>query len=306
MPIRNLKPPRYSEDPSVDRVFKQTYDDLNMIINAVNDFNNQKEHQGKAGGIRVTDKGLQYRDSSGWKTLIGGRSSTGSDEVTRGSSDVEGRDVLSTSELNGKVLTALGTDASGWRDPVDPTNAVIVAAVEAGTDSNTFTDADHTKLDGITVGISDGNVLAANDVVADDDFLRIDGTEVEGRSASEVKTDLSLGNVTNDAQLPIAGGIMLGQITLGGNPTNDLHVAPKQYVDTMLPLAGGTMTGSIDFGNYRALNLDRITFGSLGAEGILFGLKDEDTMASDSADYAASQQSIRFMQIAMLMAPLLA
>ena len=32
----------------------------------------------------------------------------------------------------------------------DQSNAEIVAAVEAGTDSNTFTDADHTKLNGIT------------------------------------------------------------------------------------------------------------------------------------------------------------
>jgi hypothetical protein len=71
MGIRNLKPPRYNEDPAVDRVFKQVYDDLNMIINAVNGFNNQNESQGKQGDVRVTDKGLQYRDSSGWKTLKG-------------------------------------------------------------------------------------------------------------------------------------------------------------------------------------------------------------------------------------------
>ena len=44
----------------------------------------------------------------------------------------------------------------------------------------------------LTKGISDGNVLTANDAVADNDFLRIDGTEVEGRTAAEVRSDLNV------------------------------------------------------------------------------------------------------------------
>ena len=40
------------------------------------------------------------------------------------------------------------------------------------------------------VGISDGNVLVADDTVSDDDFLRINGTEVEGRTAGNVLTDI--------------------------------------------------------------------------------------------------------------------
>lgn len=47
---------------------------------------------------------------------------------------------------------------------------------------------------GLVKGISNGNVLQANTAVADDDFLRIDGTSVEGRSATEVKSDLGLGD----------------------------------------------------------------------------------------------------------------
>ena len=47
---------------------------------------------------------------------------------------------------------------------------------------------------GLVKGISNGNVLQANAAVADDDFLRIDGTSVEGRSATEVKSDLGLGD----------------------------------------------------------------------------------------------------------------
>lgn len=42
----------------------------------------------------------------------------------------------------------------------------------------------------LTTGISNGNILACNANVVDNDFLRIDGTSVEGRSASEVATDI--------------------------------------------------------------------------------------------------------------------
>jgi len=45
------------------------------------------------------------------------------------------------------------------------------------------------------VGIGNTNVLQANAAVSDDDFLKVDGTSVEGRSVAEVKSDLSLGNV---------------------------------------------------------------------------------------------------------------
>ena len=95
---------------------------------------------------------------------------------------------------------------------------------DGGLTSNNFTDDDHSKLDGIeasadvtdatnvtaagalmdsevtnlafvkglTKGISDGNVLTANDAVADDDFLRINGTEVEGLTAAEVRTAINV------------------------------------------------------------------------------------------------------------------
>ena len=43
-----------------------------------------------------------------------------------------------------------------------------------------------------TVGIGDGNLLAANDAVADNDWLRINTTEVEGVSDSELIAALSL------------------------------------------------------------------------------------------------------------------
>jgi hypothetical protein len=46
-------------------------------------------------------------------------------------------------------------------------------------------------------GISNGNTLVADATVADDDFLRINGTSVEGRSATEVVADI--GAITADS-----------------------------------------------------------------------------------------------------------
>ena len=62
-------------------------------------------------------------------------------------------------------------------------------------------------------------------------------------------------NTAIQAKLPLAGGTMTGDITMGTNavtttadPASDNELARKAYVDTMLPLAGGTMTGTLDMG----------------------------------------------------------
>ena len=59
-------------------------------------------------------------------------------------------------------------------------------------------EADAMTLDGVAItatatkstGISNGNVPVFTSGVADDDFLRVDGTSIEGRSASEVLSDI--------------------------------------------------------------------------------------------------------------------
>ena len=51
----------------------------------------------------------------------------------------------------------------------------------------------------VAQGISQYDVAQFDTGVVDDDFLRINGTAVEGRSASEVKTDIGLGNVEDTA-----------------------------------------------------------------------------------------------------------
>jgi len=167
--------------------------------------------------------------------------------------DNSGTPAFTTGITQGEVLTLLGVEAGAT---ADQSNAEIRAAVEAATDSNVFTDADHTKLNGIepsadvtdatnvtaagalmdsevtnlafvkalASGISNGNVLVANANVADNDFLKVDGTSIEGRTAAEMRSDLNVadgatanaGTVTSIATTaPITGGTITGTGTIG-------------------------------------------------------------------------------------------
>ena len=57
-------------------------------------------------------------------------------------------------------------------------------------DTMTLNGASITSTATLSTGISNGNVLVATSGVVDNDFLRVDGTSVEGRSASEVADDI--------------------------------------------------------------------------------------------------------------------
>ena len=59
---------------------------------------------------------------------------------------------------------------------------------------------------GGTIGIANGEYLGANANVADNDFLRVDGTLVEGRTAAQTLTDI--------AAMPLAGGTFTGTVTM--------------------------------------------------------------------------------------------
>ena len=83
---------------------------------------------------------LYQGGSKRFETDSSGVTVTGNIAVT---GTVDGRDVAS----DGSKLDGIEAGATG-----DQTNAEIRAAVEAASDSNVFTDADHTKLNGIATG----------------------------------------------------------------------------------------------------------------------------------------------------------
>lgn len=73
---------------------------------------------------------------------------------------------------------------------------------------------------GGTIGIANGEYLGANANVADNDFLRVDGTLVEGRTAAQTLTDI--------AAMPLAGGAFTGDVSIGGTGT---FTAPRALVE---------------------------------------------------------------------------
>ena len=93
-----------------------------------------------------------------------------------------------SSSAAGSILfkedTDNGTNAVTLIGPASTADVTITLPNSAGTVALTS--------DIPSSGISSGNVATFTSGVADDDFLRVAGTAIEGRSASEVRSDLSL------------------------------------------------------------------------------------------------------------------
>lgn len=107
------------------------------------------------------------------------------------------RNVTLTGELDAGSL-----DISGDAD--------IDGTLEA--DAMTLNGTAITATATLDTGISNNNVPKFTSGVADNDFLRVDGTAIEGRSASEVLSDI--------AAMPLAGGTFSGDVTFTGDSHN--------------------------------------------------------------------------------------
>ncbi len=84
-------------------------------------------------------------------------------------------------------------------------------------------EADAITLDGtaittvatLSTGISNGNLPVFTSGAADNDFLRIDGTSIEGRSASEVLSDIAAAPAAGSSNIVTTGALNSGSITSG-------------------------------------------------------------------------------------------
>ena len=159
------------------------------------------------------------------------------------------------------AVTHGGTGAS------DASTARTNLGVAIGTDVQAY-DAQLDTLAGFTAaqvtrGIADGNLLTANDAVVDNDWLRIDGTEVEGRSDAEIKSDLSLEIGTDvqayDAQLDTLAGMAAAAATeLAAMADGELEV-----LDGATPGAGVASKAVVldASGDFEMQDSDKIFFG---------------------------------------------
>ena len=110
------------------------------------------------------------------------------------------RNITLTGELDAGSL-----DVSGDAD--------IDGTLEA--DAMTLNGSAITTTATLSTGISNGNVLVATSGIADNDFLKVDGTSIEGRSASEVLSDIGAAPAAGDSNIVTTGALNSGSITSG-------------------------------------------------------------------------------------------
>ena len=87
-----------------------------------------------------------------------------------------------------------------------------------------------------TLGIANNNILQANANLADDDFLRVDGTQIEGRTAAETLSDI--------AAMPLAGGTFTGAVTVNTGQTFRTPRLPTVSVSARTTLTEATHAGA--------------------------------------------------------------
>ena len=95
----------------------------------------------------------------------------------------------------------------------------------------------------VATGISQYDVAQFAASVADNDFLRIATTSVEGRSASEVLSDISAAPAAGDSNILTTGALDAGSITSGFGAID----VGSSGITTTGAIAGGTIDASTDF-----------------------------------------------------------
>ena len=98
--------------------------------------------------------------------------------------------------------------ATIFKGNIDAVDGDFDGTLEA--DAMTLNGSAITTTATLSTGISNGNVLVATSGIADNDFLRVDGTSIEGRSASELLSDIGATSATDAANEATALAIALG------------------------------------------------------------------------------------------------
>ena len=154
----------------------------------------------------VTSAEFQYINtlSSNAQTQLDTKiTASSTDTLTNKTIDHDGTGNSITNIANASIKASAGIDATKIADgTVTSTEFQYINTLS----SNAQTQLD-AKQASLTFGISSGNVTKAGSGIVDDDFIRIDGTTMEGRSASEVLTDIGgLGTTLNSAQIFVGNG----------------------------------------------------------------------------------------------------
>jgi hypothetical protein len=176
------------------------------------------DFQGDSGGALSIDLDSETLDIAGGTGIdTSGSSNTLTVAIDSTVATLTGTQTLTNKSLTAPILTGSSSAAGSIlfkEDTDNGTNAVTLIGPASTADVTVIlpTSAGTVALtsDIPSAGISSGNVATFTSGAADNDFLRIDGTSIEGRSASEVLSDIGATTAALAADEATALAIALG------------------------------------------------------------------------------------------------
>ena len=159
--------------------------------------------RGNGSASNTANKGLIWDESADEFAAIACNTEDG---TTAGNVTIN-----SYADLQVAKLTGASLDISGDAD--------IDGTLEA--DAMTLNGTAITATATLSTGISNTNVPVFTSGVADDDFLRVAGTSIEGRSAAEVLSDIGASAVAGSGSIVTTGALNSGSITSGFGTINN-------------------------------------------------------------------------------------
>ena len=149
--------------------------------------------------------------------------------------------ITTNSTFDGRDVSVDGTKLDGIESgaTADQTDVEIRAAVESASDSNVFTNADHSKLDAIEAAadVTDATNVTAAGALMDSEVTNL--AQVKAFDSSDYATAAQ--GTTANAALPKAGGTMTGKLTIS-NASYANHLELVRGSDTLyLTPSGGQL-----------------------------------------------------------------
>ena len=255
---------------------------------------------GTSKKVTATNLLAGVTDSS--KLPLAGGQMTGNITMA-GSQTVDGRDL----SVDGTKLDGIEANATA-----DQSNAEIKTAYEANSDTNAFTDADHSKLDGIeaSADVTDTANVTAAGALMDSEVTNL--AQVKAFDSSDYATAAQ--GTTADAALPKTGGAMTGAITTnstfdgrdvatdgtkldGIEASADVTDATNVAAAGALMKSGGTMTGSAQGStDTDTSNTGSVTLNFSTNQNFVLTLTGNVTLANPTTETVGQSGFITFIQ----------
>ena len=221
--------------------------------------------------------------------ISGGRNLTISGELDAATLDISG-DADIDGTLEADAITIGSTSINSIFQPLDAqlTDVAGLAVTDSGfivgdgsnfvleTGATVRTSLGLGTAAVLNTGIANTNIPKFTSGVSDDDFLRVSGTAIEGRSAAEVLSDIGASAVAGSGSIVTTGALNAGSITSGFGAIDNGSSA----ITTTGVITGGTLEATTD-----TAAGDNAAIGYTAAEGLILtgqGSTSDITLKNDA------------------------